>query len=1056
MSFFDNLTKIQKELKLAGYELVNEPYGFLEILKESKVHDCEIIAKKDYYKIIYLEVESNWRGIATAILKDNPSSCMVITKYKDEHIFCSVLKDHTTLHPKPRHILIDTESNNYSWSKFTKSIKVNSEDITFSIDEKIQSVFDKFSDYSNAVKKFGENLECIINKTKKMIDDAIVGNSEYNDESKKILKMCKEVINSNMESKDIQDMLLQHILTYRIFALVYDEQNFHNTNTVAKSLEHLKNILYIDTSEIKYDKMELIAESITDSDQRQEFLKKFYEIFYKKHDPDKAEKDGIVYTPNEIVNFMVKSTDQLLKKYFKKSLSDENITILDPATGTGTFPVHILKEISIDKLESKYTKDIHANEISILPYYVATLNIEHTYKELAGKHKEFENICWMDTLDSGIKDYKKLTSYIEDDDNVKRISRQQKSKIHVIIGNPPYRGGQKNANDANKSKEYPHIDTLIKKDYLKHSQAKKHQSHDMYKRFLKWSSNRIKNEGIIAFISNNSFLDGKSDDGTRFALYNEFDYIYVVNLKGKFRDVSGEELLAEGENVFDIQTGITISFLIKTNGKHSEIQYAEVEDCKTKVEKLDWLDKHSIDTLEFKKIIPDNDAVWIHQTDDDFDNLIPLLPRQTQESIFEHDSYGSQSNKDEWVYDFDNNNLQEKMKYYTSFYNKTLEKFKIESRKINLDKWVNKKIKWSGSTLDGIEHKHHIVYSAKNIKSTLYRPFVIKHHYYDKIITHRMRYFPHIFKNSQNNLMISFQSPKSNAVFGTLGSNLIVDSKMFGGSQNIPIWVYDDKDKKHSNVTRYGLDLFRNYYENPKISDEDIFYYVYAIFNDPKYEKEYKYDLRRKFPRIPLVKNFQTYSNIGKQLFNIHCNFNNVSEYNLKRTETKTTKNKNYLKLIVTKQNDDTIIKIKIDNETTLEKIPVEVLEYTLVSKSPLWWILNYYKESKNHMSKDKGSNSKKIRERFSTYNLINYKEELIILLKKVTTVCVETVKLRKELNQLAWGSQPKLEFTPIAKKSTKKSKSTKKELEIKIKPKPKSKIIKPKKTKSLDMEEYL
>ena len=1056
MSFYDNLTKIQKELKLAGYQPINEPYDFLGITRDQetrdqeKISDCEIIAKKDYYKIIYLEVKSNWRGIATDILKSNPSPCMIITKYKDEHIFCSVLQDHATLHSKPRHVLIDTESKGHSWSNFVKLIKVSHEDDLNSIDDKVHNAFDKFSDYSDAVKKFGENLDAIITKTKKMIDDTIAGNSEYDLEAKKILKMCQEVINDKMELKDVEDMLLQHVLTYRIFALVYDEQDFHNTNTVAKSLESLKNLLCINTNEIKYDKMELIAESITDSDQRQEFLKKFYETFYKKYDPAKAEKDGIVYTPNEVVNFMVKSTDQLLKKHFGKSLSDENVTILDPATGTGTFPVNILKEISIDKLESKYTKEIHVNEISILPYYIAALNIEHTYKELTGRYKEFENICWMDTLDSGTKDYEKLTTYFSEDDNVQRISQQQKSKICVVIGNPPYNAKQTNFNDANPANKYPHIDKKIKEEYYKNIKiTNTNKAFDMYKRFLKWSSERIKGNGMVVFVSNNSFLESNMDRGIRQSLYREFDYVYIVNLKGKSRDTFGDEAKKQGGNVFGVRVGITISFFVKLDQTNSDIQYVEISDYMNQDEKLKWLDQHSLLTLKFRKIIPNKSSIWLNQTNNDFNDLLPVLPREHDESIFRSSSRGVSTAKDRWTYSLDKENLENKIDYYILTYNKELKKTQNQHIK-NLGKHVTKKIKWSEDTLKGLQRGHKLTTQSANLKPTLYRPFIIRWQYYEKIITERCGKFQDIFKNHCDNLLICFPNPATDVAFNTIGTNIIIDYKCMHNTQAIPLWRYDESNNIDNNITSFALKLFRNHYKDKTIVPEDIFYYVYAVFNDPKYEQTYRHDLRRHFPRIPLTKNFTRYSILGKKLFELHCNFDNVKEYDLERIDVTTHKKDS---LLTMKTKDELII--VIDHATTLKNIPNDVLEYSLEGRNPLKWILDLHKQKINEL-RDNDSNDKSIQKKFNTYNFADHKEDVITLLKKVTTVCIETVKLRKELEQLEWGPQPKLKFTPIEKKSIKKSKSTKKESKITIRQKPKFKIVKPKKTKSANIGEYL
>ena len=1028
MIFSKDMESLQKQLSYAGYREVREPFDTSSLSKPEVVIECETIASKGFFNILYLEVKSNWKAISQEVAKKNENPCLVITSYGDYTILAT-MKDHSTLHAKPRYVVIDN-SKPQLLSDFIKSIKVDPNDNVSEIYQRVQEAFVKFSEYTQAIDEFAKNLEDIIKNTKSMIEKSISGNKRYNTESKKLLKMCQEVINDKIEMDDIKEMLIQHILTYRIFAMVYDEHDFHNINVVAKSLELLKSLLNISVDDkIDYKTMELIADSITDSDQRQEFLKKVYETFYKKYNPAKADKEGIVYTPIEVVDFMVRSTDQLLEKHFKKNISDDNVSILDPAVGTGTFPVHILKYISKDKIESKYKNDIHANEISILPYYIAALNIEHTYQELTGDYKEFENICWMDTLDSGTKDFEKMTAYFTENDNVKRISRQQKSKICVVIGNPPYNAVQTSINNANPTEKYPEIDKKISNDYSERSTVQGNiKAHDMYKRFLKWSSERIKNNGMVIFVSNNSFLDAKADDGVRRALYDEFDYIYTVNLKGKSRDVTGEELKKEGENIFDIRVGVCISFFVKTGEGHSEIQKSEVEDYMEKENKLKWLMDNSLFTLKSKEVIPDENAVWLNQTNNNFDTLPPILSKKIKESIFEISTPGVSTAKDSWVYDFDKSNLKKKMKYYILLYNDILKKYKTEKLKIkNLAKWVDKKIKWSSTTFLYLKREKSIEYSEKNIRPTLYKPFVVKHQYFDNDITERPGKFQSIFTGSKRNCLLVFSNPATNVLFNIFGTNMIVDYNGFDSSQVIPLWRYEN-DKKHSNITQYGLDLFREHYKNKKITDDDIFHYVYAMFNDPKYEETYRYDLRRDLPRIPLAKNFNEWSKMGKSLFDLHCNFNDQKEYGLKRIDKVVKKNEIKLSLKkeieTVKDTKTSKIRIIIDDITTLDNIPNEVLEYTFESQSPLWWILTYYKEKKNHIS-DESSDDESVRKRFNTYKFEDHKEEVITLLNKVTTVCVKTVKLRNQLKEMEWGPQPKLKFTKITKKDEKKPKKT-------------------------------
>lgn len=539
MSFTERLKALHREFNRAGYEVLRKPVDISMLPKEEQIAHCEIIARKDYYNIIYLEATSNWKKISNEVARHSKYPCLVITRHDCSHHILTTIRHHGTRNAKASYCIIDTGSRSRSLTEFIQKIKVKPNTDHLIVDGIVQRAFDYCREYRQAIDKFGDRLEHIIKKTDAMIEKAIVDNSKYNKSARRMLEMCKQVISDKVELGDIKSMLLQHILTYKIFALVYDDIDFHSTNTVAKSLEGLKHTLDIPYEQIRYPTIELIAESLNETDVQREFLKKVYEAFYKAYDPERAEKDGIVYTPLSAINFMVKSTDELLERHFSKSLSDEGVTVLDPATGTGAFIEHVLRQIKPDKIRQKY-RDLHANEISILPYYIAALTIEHTYWELTGEYIEFENICWMDTLDSGIKNYETLTAYFANNDNVKRMSRQQESDIRVTIANPPYNAVQTSLNNANPSDKYRHIDKDIQERYSKTSRAgNKNKSFDMYKRFLRWSSDRIKGNGTVVFITNNSFLDAKADDGIRRALYDEFDHIYIVNLKGNAR-LSGE------------------------------------------------------------------------------------------------------------------------------------------------------------------------------------------------------------------------------------------------------------------------------------------------------------------------------------------------------------------------------------------------------------------------------------------------------------------------------------------------------------------------------------
>ena len=1033
MSFRENVESLQNEFRHNGYSIINEPYDISILDKEKVVDGCEIIARKDFFNIIYMQVKSNWRGIATEVAKKSENSCLVITRYGDSHTILSTMKDHSTLHPKPRYVVLDTGSKPQLLKDFIKSAKVKSDDDYVSVDEKVKDSFDKFFTYQQAIDEFAENLEKAIKNTRTIIDKSSKDSKDYDVEAAKFLDMCRKVISDKIEPNDIKEMLLQHVLTYRIFALIYDEHKLHTTNAVARSLEGLINILGMDVKEINanYSTIDLVAESITVATEKQDFLKQVYETFYAKYDPKNKDSWGIAYTPSEVVDFMVKSTEQLLEKHFGKSLSDDNVTILDPATGTGTFVTSVLRHTKPASLESKYNNDIFANDISILAYYIAALNIENTYQEITGKIKEFENICWMDTLTSGTKDFGKLSSYFDGQDNVKRISRQQAKDICVVLGNPPYNALQVSFNDANPADKYPDIDQKIEETWSNTNVKKGSTKYDMYKRFLKWSSERIKKNGMVVFISNNSFLDAKSDDGFRRAVYDEFDYIYTVNLKGNQNVTNWRK---QGGKVFGSKAkiGITISFFIKTGEKVSKIYYTQVDDGMKREEKLKWLADNSLSTLSSREIMPDKEANWLNQTNNDFDELVPVV--NDVNSVFKTLSYGSQSNRDEWVYDFDKKRLENKIKYFFTFYNRQIATYENTTKSVKeIGKEIDKTIKWTSDTLNHLLRGNRLSYTKTNIQKTMYRPFVVKYQYFDKIITHRQRKFPQIFQDSKPNMLIGFPNPKTNIPFHTLVADKIMDTGSVLDTQCIPLYMYGDDNKRYSNITEFGLKLFQTYYKSSKITYEDIFYYTYAIFNDPKYSEKYMFNLQRKFPRMPLAENFMEWVGIGKKLYDLHVGFESAKPYPLKLIDKKT--NKNNVKLSLKKS------KIMIDNQTILEDVPNQALQYKFSSKCALEWILEFYKESKNQIS-DKSCDDPKIRKKFNTYKFADHKEHVIDLLRRVTTVSVETMRLRTELENMPWGKQPKLNLDKSKEEKTvsKASKKTKKSKKVAKKTRKKTK----------------
>ena len=456
-----------------------------------------------------------------------------------------------------------------------------------------------------------------------MIDKEEADNPAFRKAEGKFLKHAQDTINPNVTAADVREMLIQHVLTEEIFSQVFDNADFHRQNNVAKELYALENTFF--TGGLKrqtlaalrpyYAAIRGAAALVSSHHEKQTFLKVIYENFYKVYDKKKADRLGVIYTPNEIVRFMVESADQLCQKHFERQLIDKNVEILDPAAGTGTFITEPIEHFrgQPQKLRYKYLEELHANEVAILPYYVANLNIEATYAAITQIYEEFPNLCFVDTLDNTAALRAQKGQHVGDlfggvsEENVARIKRQNKKKISVIIGNPPYNANQLNENENNKNRVYPEIDRRIKATYIAASTAQKTKLYDMYARFIRWASDRIDENGVVAFISNSSFIDARAFDGFRKCVADDFNEMWIVDLKGNAR-TSGERRRREGGNIFQnqIRVGIAVYFLVKKRGaKGCRIFYEAVRDYAKADEKREFLSGKRLEERGFDEIKPD-------------------------------------------------------------------------------------------------------------------------------------------------------------------------------------------------------------------------------------------------------------------------------------------------------------------------------------------------------------------------------------------------------------------------------------------------------------------
>lgn len=880
----------------------------------------------------------------------------------------------------------------------------------------------EIAEFRRAVEQFKIDLPAVLVALREKIDEAYKSNKTFQKAARKFLDHAKETINPTLGRADVREMLLQHILTEEIFARVFDEADFHRHNNIARLLYELEGAFF--TRDVKkstlralqpyYTAIHSNAAQISSHTEKQTFLKVIYENFYKVYNPDAADRLGVVYTPNEIVRFMIKGADWLTDKHFGKRLIDEGVEILDPATGTGTYICELIEYFrgQPNKLRKKYTDELHANEVAILPYYVANLNIEATYQAVSGQFAEYPNLCFVDTLDNigglGIKSGHQFDMFASiSDENVERVKRQNKRKISVVIGNPPYNANQQNENDNNKNRTYPHIDGLIKRSFVNLSTAQKTKVYDMYARFFRWASDRLHDDGVIAFVTNRSFIDSRTFDGFRRYVAEEFDEIYLVDLGGDVR--ANPKLSGTKNNVFGIQTGVAISFFVrrqlgKKKKRDCQIHYVRRPEMETAEDKLSWLGAVKVSGIKYKDIDPDVRAAWVGQNENEWEDLLATADKKTktaksssqERAIFKRNSMGVVTARDEWNYDFSSVNLSKKARCL-------VDEFKRHPQ--NEKENYTSKIKWSEGLKNRVHSKDHRskrIEPSDHIVQASYRPFVRKWYFGEPTFSDRLtEYHFEMFdaKLEADNRLITTMGDSSGKPFFSLALSRLPDlnfvSPASGGTRCFPQYRYTSDGTQIDNITDWALNKFTKHYgKKAKITKDDIFAYVYAVLHDPIYRETYAINLKREFPRIPFYADFNQWRDWGQTLLDLHIGYESVKPWSLTRTDVEDTKAKSAgLRPKPKLKADKDASTIELDSETTLTGIPPECWEYKLGNRSGLEWILDQYKEKKPR--------DPTVAEKFNTYRFADYKEHVIDLLTRVTRVSVETMEITNAMKAL-------------------------------------------------------
>ena len=807
----------------------------------------------------------------------------------------------------------------------------------------------EIQEFREARQQFRDDLPAVLENLRGTIVDAEASNPRYQEGAKLFLELCHQSISPAVSNDNVREMLIQHILTKDIFLRVFAEDQFHRENNVARQLDALEGTFFtgnvrrdaVDRLRAYYGAIGRAADDIAEYGEKQQFLKGIYEDFYQAYNPGAADRLGVVYTPNEVVDFIIRGTDWLLQKHFGKTLGDKNVNILDPATGTGTFITNLMSHLPADRLEYKYLNEIHANEVEILPYYIANLNVEYTYRELTGNYLEFPHLCFVDTLDNmdwkgasgaAVQRQTALNLGGVSEENWIRVQEQNEKPISVIIGNPPYNDSATLWGDGGANRRYPQIDRRIRDTYVEHGTAQRTHQYDMYKRFLRWASDRLEDDGIIGFVSNRAYLDTRQDDGFRQVAGQEFTDIYVLDLGSDVR--RNPRISGTTHNVFGIQTGVAIAFFVREKAKLDRcgIHYTYREDAELATEKLAYLRDATLNNMEFDDIAPDAKFNWLEQSSGGFDQLVPLANRETkfakaaehEQALFGLFTNAVKSNRDDWVYDFGVASLRDKALFFTDEYNRLLEAG---------DASYDLVIKWSSTLRDRFQRGERVIYNDGNRVKSLYRPFVVKWYFADIALSDRLTKNHHDMFGSdlkRPNQVVNFCV--NGKAFYVLASDKPADFHFTGDTQCLPLYRYTPGGERVSNITEWGLHQFREHYGDDSISTEDVFAYTYAMLHDPAYRQRYEVDLRREFPRVYFQEDFAWWTQQGRELLDLHIGFETCEPWPLERQDKSGAEPKRAL-LRADKENGI----IRLDDQTTLAGVPPEAWEYRLVLQSRLW-----------------------------------------------------------------------------------------------------------------------
>ena len=1029
--------------------------------------------KKYGYIIIPVVIPENVEG--DEVLSKHPNFKVVWTvlnalRAHDDRFNAEVNKIELSKQ-KPKHILFGGVGSTHDDDSVDSSLAdATRQDTTSAAMQMAQQLSLQFEDlqnvfYAKMVTKVGskrywelwaKDIAKIAEEHIERIRSLIADEGKHKRAFEQLMRGLRKNINPNLTEQEVIEMLSQHLIAMPVFEALFGNYEFAVSNPVSKAMQKMLALLDDEAKTEEenerlqkfYDYVRTTVGDITDAEGRQRLIVELYDKFFKVASPKTVEKLGIVYTPVEVVDFIIRSVGYIIQKEYGRSLSDENVHILDPFTGTGTFITRLLQSglISREALVQKYRKEIHANEIVLMAYYIASINIESVFHSLVPEeeYRAFDGICLTDTFQLGEKDSDENLYSEQFPTNSKRVMAQKKCPITVIVGNPPYSIGQKSANDNAQNQSYPRLEKHIETTYVAQSEANLNKSaYDSYVKAFRWASDRLneKEGGVIGFVTNGAWLDANGLDGMRKCFEQEFSSIYVFNLRGNQR-TSGELSRKEGGKIFGSgsRTPIAITILVKRRKANklekARIFYHDIGDYLSREDKLKIIRQMgdiSNPAMMWKSVEPNEHGDWINHRNEMFKLFIPIEPEKKfakgQKSFFEMYAIGVATNRDAWVYNASQRTLENNMRSMIDFYNRQREAYndavKVD-KNLSVEDFIDTddtKISWTRALRNYAKRNILIQYEKEKLNVGLYRPFQKQNIYFATELIESIGLSPKLFPTpNHKNLVICVSGIGASKDFSAIITDCIPDLQLQFNGQCFPLYWYDSSDAdvvdlfnqgaeksmdryvRKDGVTDWILSTARKQY-GYKVTKEDIFYYVYGLLHSPDYRTTFATDLKKSLSRLPLVEkadDFWAFSKAGRELADLHLNYETIEPYRKCIVSFAPLTNKgdkmNYhvekmrFGKIDSKTSDKSVI--YYNNSITITGIPAKAYEYVVNGKSAIEWIMERYAITTDKKSGITNDPNDWAREH-------NDEKYILNLLLRVINVSVQTVEIVKELPKL-------------------------------------------------------